>query len=128
MDWLKTLLFSLLFLLSLLTQAMAATCELLPAHQNLACQGTFVAKTPQALASYAATLKVKDGLAKHLAIDFDIDQESLTIATPCRIRVRENRKITLTGNLCLRGNEEVTILPSATKIRKGFGGTTTFNS
>lgn len=97
MDWLKKILFfsSLLFSFSSLN-AMPQTCELLPAHQNLSCQGTFVAKTPQALANYAATLKVKDGFKQHLAIDFDVNQESLTIATPCRIRLRENRKIELT--------------------------------
>lgn len=103
------LFFSLLFSV----KAMALTCDVLPEHQNLSCQGTFVAKTPEALSQYASTLKIKNGLAKNLTIDFDVDQESLSIATPCRITLKNNRKIHLKGDLCLRADSDLTFLPGS---------------
>lgn len=104
--------FTSLFILT--SNLMAGECDILPEHQGLECQGVFVAKNAKALTSYAKTLKIKNGKAKNLTIDFDIDQESLTIATPCRIRVRPEHTIKLTGNLCFRANQELTFLNNST--------------
>jgi PKD repeat protein len=98
---------SMLFLSVSIHAANTSECEVDAKFKNYACNGTLRVSNLNELLTYKSTLGLKKNQIKNLIIDFDVDTNSLSIATPCSIKVEDRRKMTTTGNLCLHGDRGV---------------------
>jgi hypothetical protein len=80
-------------------------CPLSPSHHILSCQGTFHAHSEADLDEYLQTVGLRNGHARNLRLHFDVNRPSLFLATPCRVVLEPERKITTTeGELCINAN------------------------
>jgi len=106
----------LLSLLLFSTSSLALDCTLPPEKAQMECVGTKRVKSLDALNTYLTDYAVNDeGQAKHLLIDFDMElgANDLAVATPCRVRLKKNRKVQTTGSLCLNGYDGIRIHPQS---------------
>jgi hypothetical protein len=107
MPSLKTCLATLLLIFSLKIHATTFNCPVPTQFQNFSCDGSIEAKNLTDLIVYKNTLAQKKGKAKNLIIGFDLGTNALTISTPCKITVSENRNVTISGDLCLHANQGI---------------------
>ena len=91
----KALLVGVLLFFSLKTEATEFLCPIPTNFQNLACSGTEKVHTLVQLQNYISTLAIKNNKAKNLEIDFDITGANISIVTPCKVTIKDGRKVTL---------------------------------
>lgn len=90
----------------------ASNCPIAVEHELYECKGNFRAKTQLALDTYKSNIALtSEGFAKNLVIDFDVVGEELIVSSPCKISLRKNKKINVTGNICLNSKKNIIINP-----------------
>ena len=89
--------------------AFSQDCPVPESLQHTQCVGSFSARNRQELEEYQQTRGLENGKLKGLFINFDINTESLSIATPCRIVINTVTLSTTDGDICLTGLEGILV-------------------
>jgi PKD repeat protein len=101
-----------LLLLCITSTAYALDCPI-PVEANvIQCKGNKKVNSIEEVNLYLTDYAVNsEGYAKNLIIDFDLElgTSDIQVSTPCKIVIKENRKILSTGSICINGKEGVRI-------------------